>query len=254
VKKALVTLGVSFLAHAVAAGVLFAPTLLRSRGKATLSGETFEVPAPPNADEELANAVPSTEIPAPETEEATAEQTPSPRAKATPRPSQVGRPSGGRSHGAPEGTPGGSSGPALYGAVGDRSATDLATAFTRGFPQVASVDPLWRSATIGPAGEATVTLTIDEQGRLERTDIAGSPSPALAAAIRKTIALIGGRAFVAHGKTTKLHLVATVSNDAVHDESKSPVFAIGGSYTGNEGGAFFALAIGRRVDLRVRTR
>src|SRR5262245_45280404 len=33
--------------------------------------------------------------------------------------------------------------PRLFGAEGDRAAVDLATAFTRQFPQAASTDPVW---------------------------------------------------------------------------------------------------------------
>jgi len=99
-----------------------------------------------------------------------------------------------------------------------------------------------------------VSLFIDESGHLEGTQVLGSPSPALASAIRRTIALIKARPFLAKGKTTKLHLSASVSADAVHDGLHGDVFAIGGSYAGGEGSAFFALAIGRRIDVRVRGR
>jgi hypothetical protein len=73
-------------------------------------------------------------------------------------------------------------------------------------------------------------------------------------AIRRTLALIKGRTFVAKGKITKLSLAAKVSADAVHDGLHGDVFAIGGSFAGGEGNAFFALAIGRRIDVRVRLR
>jgi hypothetical protein len=68
------------------------------------------------------------------------------------------------------------------------------------------------------------------------------------------LALIKGRPFVAKGKVTKLHLVAVVSADSVHDGLHGDVFAIGGSFAGAEGSAFFALAIGRRIDVRVRAK
>lgn len=253
-RRALATVAVSLGVHVAAAGAIFGPGLIAPKGARTLAGETFELPAPETAEAELANASPSPETRAHESEDPAASHETVPEAKPAVRPSHHGRPSGGRAAGAPDGTPGGSGGQALYGAVGDRSAVDLATAFTRGFPQVASVDPVWRTVPIGSAGEATVTITLDEAGRIESTHVTGAPSAALAGAIKKTVSLIGGRAFVAHGKTTKLQLAASVSNDAVHDDTKSPVFAIGGSYTGSEGSAFFALAIGRRVDLRVRGR
>ena len=45
-----------------------------------------------------------------------------------------------------------------------------------------------------------------------------------------------------------------ISTDAVHDGLHGDVFAIGGSFAGAEGSAFFALAIGRRIDVRVRAK
>jgi hypothetical protein len=138
--------------------------------------------------------------------------------------------------------------------VGDRSASDLATAFTRGFPQAASADPAWRSASFGTAGEADVVLTLDESGHIEGTQVLGAPTPALSGGIRRTLALINGRTFVTRGRVTKLHVTAVVSADSVHDGLHGDVFAIGGSFAGGEGSAFFALAIGWRVDLRVRAR
>ncbi|MBX3233930.1 MAG: hypothetical protein KIT84_34150 [Labilithrix sp.] len=223
-----------------------------------LAGETFELPAP-DTDVALANAWASSEVDgveAPASDgDAPAKPTPRARGKAGKLAARAGRPSAGKPSSAHGESGGESTGPpALYGAVGERSATDLATAFTRGFPQAASADPIWRTAALGSAGEADVVLTIDESGHLEGTQVLGAPSPALSSAIRRTLALIKGRTFVAKGKTTKLHLVATVSSDAVHDGLHGEVFAIGGSYAGGEGSAFFALAIGRRIDVRVRGR
>ena len=167
--------------------------------------------------------------------------------------SHAGRPSGGHTESA-QGENGGTGGPSLYGAVGDRSAADLATAFTRAFPQAASADPMWRTAALGGAGDVVVVITLDESGHIDSTNVQGSPTPALASAIRRTLALVKSRPFTAKGKTTKLELTANVSSDAVHDGLHGDVFAIGGSYAGGEGSAFFALAIGRRIDVRVRAK
>jgi hypothetical protein len=167
-------------------------------------------------------------------------------------PSNAGRPSAGRTS-AGDGETGGTSSSGLtFGATGDRSATDLLTAITHGFAQGASGDPAWRSAPLGSAGEATLTITLGEDGHIESEQISGSPSPALSSGIRRTMALIHGRPFVAKGKITKLHLTATVSSDAVHDSSGGDVFAIGRSVAGGEGHGWFALSIGRRIELRVR--
>ena len=62
------------------------------------------------------------------------------------------------------------------------------------------------------------------------------------------------RSFTATRATTRLHVVATVSQDQVHDGLHGDVFAIGGSFAGTEGSGFFALAIGRRIDVRVTER
>jgi outer membrane biosynthesis protein TonB len=255
------TLGLSLGAHVLVAALLLGPGLRPPPPldlvdpSPQLAGETFELPAPETADLPLSNAAPSSEtVAAPASDEGDAPARPTPPARGKPaaRPSHAGRPSGGRAEpGEADGT-GTSETPALYGAVGERSAADLATAFTRGFPQAASADPAWRAAPLGGAGEADVVFTLDESGHIEDMQILGSPSAALSSAIRRTLALVKGRPFVAKGKVTKLHLVASVSSDAVHDGLHGDVFAIGGSFAGGEGTAFFALAIGRRIDVRVR--
>jgi hypothetical protein len=251
------TIVLSVVAHVLVA----APLVYRrghhveKKGAETLAGETVEIPAPETAETPLSNASPSPNenaAPAPDDGDAPARPTP-PKSKLGTRPSHAGRPSAGHSApGKEEGVPGAGATPGLYGAVGDRSAVDLASAFTRGFPQAASADPAWRAAPFGNAGEATVTLTLDESGHLVANEVSGSASAALSSGIRRTLALIGGRSFVAHGKTTRLVLSATVSSDTVHDGLHGDVFAIGGSFANAEGSAFFALAIGRRIDLRVR--
>lgn len=225
-----------------------------------IAGDTFELPAPetqevpaggsspPRASEPMAAAAAEGDAPAP----------PSPlvHARRDKRPSRGGRPPGGRADpGERQAEAPGSVGTsALYGAVGDRSATDFATSFTHAFPQAASGDQAWRSASLGSAGDVDLVVTLDEAGHILHTEIVGAPSPALAGGVRRTLALIKGRPFVAKGRTTKLHLSATVSSDAVHDGLHGDVFAIGKSFAGGEGSAFFALAIGRRVDVRVRAK
>jgi hypothetical protein len=130
---------------------------------------------------------------------------------------------------------------------------DLATAFTRGFPQAASADPAWIRAPLGGAGEAIVTLRIDGDGGWVGGQVEGTPSPALRAGIARTIALLRARTFTASGPVTRLRVVAKVAPDEVHDGLHGEVFAIGGSFEAAQGSAFFALAIGRRIDLLVQT-
>jgi hypothetical protein len=257
-----ITFGVSLAAHVAVATALLVPRVAPSPDAdpaPQIAGETFELPAPDTTEVPLANASPSPDslaAPSP-TEEGDSPARPSPPVHGRPatRASHAGRPSAGRSQpGHGDGSPESVGTPALYGAVGERSASDLATSFTRGFPQAASADPTWRAAPLGSAGEGDVVLALDDEGHIESTQIVGAPSPALTSAIRRTLALIKGRPFVARGKVTRLHLTASVSADAVHDGLHGDVFAIGGSFAGGEGHAFFALAIGRRIDVRVRAK
>lgn len=263
-------LALSLTAHGAALGAFFLPRPAAHVQAPTeesappeprgLEGDSFEIPAPNAEADDLPQAPNGAsprapEPPSPNGPPARAAHAPSAEGDA-PRKPEGGHPGARdapRPAGSAEGGEGGE-GPAVYGAAGDRSAVDLATAVTRGFPQAASADPQWATVPIGPGGEATLVLTLDETGKLQASEVTGSPSPALAEGIRRTLALVRGRSFTARGRVTKLHLVATISPDTVHDGLHGDVFAIGGSYTGNEGQAFFALAIGRRVDLRVRPR
>lgn len=147
--------------------------------------------------------------------------------------------------------------PALFGAVGVRYATDLASTFTRAFPQAASADGVWNTARFGSAGTAELTLVLDEGGHLVSHTIGGAPSPALRRGIERTLLLLGPRTFTAHGATTRLRLTARVTSDVVHDGLHGDVFALsGGSFSGDLGTAFFALpgagGPGRRIDVELR--
>lgn len=254
------TLGLSLLSHgAVAAFFVLVPAGGSDAAPTVdpppaLAGETFELPAPETAETPLANASPSPDsnaAPAPiELPDAPARPTPPTRAKVGARPSHQGRPSAGKSAGETEGGPGSTGSAAMYGAVGDRSAVDISHAFIRSFPQAASGDPIWRMAPLGAAGEATLVLTLDDTGYITDVQVQGSVTGPLAQGIQRTMALIKGRPFIAKGKVTRLHLSATINADTVHDGLHGDVFAIGQDVGG--GGAFFALNVGRRVDLRVR--
>jgi hypothetical protein len=237
-------LWISLAAHVAVGAMVYgrssrAPDPIASpvRGpEALLSGDTFEVPE---------------ELPAVDPE-------PSPVAAAASRPAaDPPRAHAVRTTGAHEDpgetrTGGGeSSAGTVFGASGERASVDLATAFTRGFPQAASADPAWISVPFGSAGEATVVLEIDESGALVGARVEGNPSPALRAGIGRTIALIRARDFTAARPVTRLHLKARVSADEVHDGLHGEVFAVGGSFDKHQGSAFFALSIGRRVDLEV---
>jgi hypothetical protein len=166
--------------------------------------------------------------------------------------------------------------PALFGAVGERSATDLVATFVRAFPQAASADPIWSSASLGAAG-TNVALELDDTGHLARIAIASStttpasadvplrsttpPSADVPLALRRgidrTLGLLGGRLFTSRGAVTRLRIAARLSRDEVHDGLHGDVFALsGGSFSGDVGSAFFALPSsggpGRRVDVEFR--
>jgi hypothetical protein len=146
---------------------------------------------------------------------------------------------------------------ARFGAVGVRSATDLATTFTRAFPQAASTDPVWKEVALGSAGSADLTLVLDDAGRLARASVDGAPSTALRRGIDRTLSMLGARSFTAPAAVTRLRVRAFVARDEVHDGWHGDVFALsGGSFSGAFGTAFFALpavsGAGRRVDVELR--
>lgn len=218
-------------------------------GAPTLAGDTFEVNDPGDGEEtyEIDPAPTPAPTPSPTPEPGTE---PGRAPRPTSPPSRKARPA---AHAAT--SPGVPSPPVTtFGAVGERSAVDLPTAFTRAFPQAASADPAWMRVALGAAGDADLTLTLDESGKLVGTTISPGTPPALRTGIARTVALIRGRAFTAAGARTKLHVTAVVSADQVHDGLHGDVFALGGSFAGGQGNAFFALAIGRRIDLRITGR
>ena len=224
-----------------------APALAFDRASPALVGETLDVePAGPDPGAEAAEAP----EPVPEGAHTLAPDT----ARMSPR---AGMPA---THaprpGSSPAAPGGAR-LALFGAVGVRFATDLATTFTRAFPQAASADPVWATAPFGDAGAADVMLTLDETGHLTGSAITGAPSPALRRGIERTLALLGPRTFTARGASTRLRVLARVGTDDVHDGLHGDVFALsGGSFAGEVGTAFFALPAsggpGRRIDLELR--
>lgn len=145
---------------------------------------------------------------------------------------------------------GGTSRDQVFGAQGDRAAVDLATAFTRSFPQVASADPAWAKAPLGSAGTVDVEIEIDEQGNVVNANVA-SGSSTLRGSVERTLMILRHRTFTAHARVTIFHVAGEVSRDTMHDGLHGDVFAVGGSFAGGEGDGFFALAIGRRIDVHV---
>jgi hypothetical protein len=138
--------------------------------------------------------------------------------------------------------------PLTYGALGDRSAVDVTVAVARGFPQAASTDPIWRTTPLGDAGSATLEIELESDGTLARWSLGPGASMALRQAFVRTMAFIGGRTFLAHEATTKLHVSARVTTDAVHDGGDA-VYAIHAEHEGDHANAYFSLSSGRRIDL-----
>lgn len=209
----------------------------------TLAGETLDI-------EPALRPAPDDEPNAPSARVLAASHPPAARARAT---AALGPPAGAPSAASTQAF----EPPPLFGAVGVRFATDLATTFTRAFPQAASADRLWSSVPFGSAGRADVTLLLDDEGHLASHEIGGSPSPALREGLERTLLLLAPRAFTARASMTRLRIAARVSRDDVHDGLHGDVFALSaGSFAGDVGSAFFALpagaGAGRRVDIDVR--
>ena len=147
-----------------------------------------------------------------------------------------------------ESTTSGAEVPLTYGALGDRSAVDVTVALSRAFPSAASPDPEWRTVALGDAGSAILEIELEEDGTLARWGLGAGASPALREGIRRTMAFIGARTFLAHGRTTRLQVTARVSTDATRDGADA-VYAIHSEHEGQNASAYFSLSVGRRVDL-----
>lgn len=189
-----------------------------------ISGDTFDLPA------EEQQTAGSDRAPVDTSEEGIGE---------APKPKPAARTNGTTAESAPE--------PAKYGAVGERGSFELVPTFARAFVQAASTDPLWASAPLGSAGSVEMTFTIDENGSLVATSKSGGGTEPLRRGIERTMALIGGRTFYANGAETRVRVTAKIVPDEVHDGLHGDVFAIGASGSS----AFFALAIGRRIDVEI---
>jgi hypothetical protein len=138
--------------------------------------------------------------------------------------------------------------PLTYGALGDRSASDVTVSLARGFPQAASTDPIWRDAAFGDAGSATLEIELAPDGSLARWNLGTGASPALRQAMVRTMAFIGGRSFLARSAITKLHITARVTADAVRDGTDA-VYAIHSEHEADHASGYFSLSSGRRIDV-----
>jgi hypothetical protein len=242
----------SLALHLAAAGAIRRAIELRlprpapetSRATPALVGDTLDVepPAEPTDEDEAAGGAASESTGATAPHDSTAR----------PGPHGARRPSGLAAAATPPAPP-----PALFGAVGERSAVDLPTTFARAFSQAASADPAWSTVPLGPAGTAEVTLVLDDTGHVAGHAISGAPSRALRRGIESTVVLLGGRPFTARAAVTRLRLATHVLPNDVHDGLHGDVFALsGGTFTGDVGNTWFALRTsatgGRRVEVELR--
>ena len=247
-------LGLSLLAHAAAFTVVVrahrAATAVEDAQSAapSLTGDTLEFPGLESIEESTVDL---------DTEATAVAPTPQPgdgdtavRPRISPRARNKVVLHGAASPSANANDPSAGAEPARFGAVGERGSVDLATAFTRGFPQPASADPVWAKAPFGSAGTIDVILSLDETGHLVEARLEPGGTPALRQALVHTIALVRGRTFTARKATTRLRVSAVVTADAIRNDSKSgDVYALGASYAKSSGTAFFSLAVGRRIDV-----
>lgn len=142
--------------------------------------------------------------------------------------------------------------PLTYGALGDRSASSVIVAVSRGFPQAASTDEVWQTEPFGDEGSATLQIELAEDGSMARWSLGPGASTALRQAMVRTMSLIEKRTFIAKGAVTKLRISARVTADAVRDGTDA-VYAIHSEHEGDAASAYFSLSSGRRIDLVIDT-
>jgi hypothetical protein len=221
-------------------------------GPAALGGETFEIQdeTPPldetvpgarggDPGESASEAAQAVLGPAIELDETPAASVPLPRPSVgrSARAGHNGQP-GREAPSAPTPPP-----PAMYGAVGDRSASDLVVTFKRAFPQAGSSDPIWNQVPVGFFAEGEVTFILSESGTLTSARVGPSAAPAFRTAIARTVALIKGRSFTARGAETRLHMRVHVSDQLTNH----------GAFTIDAAGSF-ELPSGRHVAVTIAER
>jgi outer membrane biosynthesis protein TonB len=154
--------------------------------------------------------------------------------------------------------------PATYGAAGAAaSERNLAKAFTRAIPAAVSKDAIWSELPLGPAGKARIEFTVDDEGKIASAEPEEQPEQQLGRLLARTLVLLkSGRFALSSGEkagTETLELEATISERAASDDEfanpRDPVH-LGFEPPSAErpGRAFFTLASGRHVEIRVRLR
>ena len=137
----------------------------------------------------------------------------------------------------------------------------LAKAFTRAIPAAISKDPIWSELALGAAGSARIEITIDEEGKIASAEPERPPPKQLKRLLDRTLILLrSGRFALSRGEgagSETLELEATISErQAQADEFANPrdPTQLGFEPPSGEkaGRAFFTLASGRHVEIRVK--
>jgi hypothetical protein len=151
---------------------------------------------------------------------------------------------------------------ATYGAAGQAAMErSLAKAFTRAIPAAISKDPIWSELELGAAGSARIEITIDEEGKIASAEPERPPPKQLKRLLDRTLILLkSGRFALSRGEgagSETLELEATISErQGKADEFANPrdPIQLGFEPPSSEkaGRAFFTLASGRHVEIRVK--
>lgn len=143
--------------------------------------------------------------------------------------------------------------PRTFGAEGPPGARSLARSFTRAIAPANQADAFWSSAPPGDAGAVEVALSLDDDGHLEVTRTAESAPPALAALVKRTVALLRGGTYAARGGASGplvLRLVVRVRDVSAANVQGGDV-ELDWAFEGGKGHASFLREGGRRVDVTV---
>lgn len=153
---------------------------------------------------------------------------------------------------------------AKYGAEGTANGVrSIGKAFTRAIPPATSRDRAWTTLPFGAAGTLTIEITIDEDGHISQTEPKGTERPPhLLRLVDRTVLLLKGGRFalsrdgVSTGTET-LRLDAEITSGPPSDnELANPAdpFELGFEPPTDKrpGRAFFRLASGRRIEVRVK--
>jgi hypothetical protein len=204
----------------------------------------------PDPDPDPASAPDSDPAPEPDS-------TPSPTSSATPAPSpaKTGTPQASAS-GKGEGRG------KTYGAAGlPRGVRHLAPAFVRAIPPAVSGDGAWARLDLGPVGEVTLTVVVDDEGRVARIDArheGDEPRNVMQRLVKRTTALLKAGRYAltarpgAAGRETFRVEVTLTQRDPIDQDGANPDDAL---QLGNEpptleapGKAYFTLASGRHFE------